>query len=331
MSVSKMMARIVNLNRMDKSELTTNLARETYGISDPLTQFSIILSALLHDANHVGIPNNALAQEDPALAAAYDGKSVAEQNSVDKAWTALMRPEFHALRQCIYCNETELRRFRSIVVNSIMATDIFDAELGSLRKARWNKVFKHKKKDTIDEGMCEDDDDEVAMEETMTLEDVNRKATLVIEHLIQASDVAHTMQHWQVYLEWNSRLFEELYISYRLGRTDKDPSGGWFKGEIWFFDNYVIPLAQKLKECGVFGVSSDEYLNYAVKNRREWELQGEQVVADLVAKVSSSFDLEQATLAQQERSNARGNASFSNIGMPIEPQEISDYDHEIDV
>lgn len=39
-------------------------------------------------------------------------------------------------------------------------------------------------------------------------------------------------------------------------------------GELGFFDNYVIPLAKKLKECGVFGVSSDEYLNYALENRR---------------------------------------------------------------
>lgn len=28
-------------------------------------------------------------------------------------------------------------------------------------------------------------------------ESVNRKATIVIEHLVQASDVSHTMQHWQ--------------------------------------------------------------------------------------------------------------------------------------
>ena len=40
----------------------------------------------------------------------------------------------------------------------------------------------------------------------------------------------------------------------------------------------VIPLAGKLKECGVFGVSSDEYLQYAVANRREWESKGEEVV-----------------------------------------------------
>lgn len=30
-----------------------------------------------------------------------------------------------------------------------------------------------------------------------------------------------------------------------------------------FFDFYIIPLAKKLKDCGVFEVSSDEYLNSA--------------------------------------------------------------------
>jgi hypothetical protein len=43
-------------------------------------------------------------------------------------------------------------------------------------------------------------------------------------------------------------------------------------------------LAKKLKECGVFGVSSDEYLNYAESNRREWEIQGKEVVAQMSAK-----------------------------------------------
>lgn len=38
-----------------------------------------------------------------------------------------------------------------------------------------------------------------------------------------------------------------------------------------FFDNYVIPLAKKLKDCNIFGVSSDECLNNACRNRAEWE------------------------------------------------------------
>ena len=29
------------------------------------------------------------------------------------------------------------------------------------------------------------------------------RATIVIEHIIQASDVSHTMQHWHVYQKWN--------------------------------------------------------------------------------------------------------------------------------
>ncbi len=83
----------------------------------------------------------------------------------------------------------------------------------------------------------------------------NRKATIVIEHLIQASDVAHTMQHWHVYSKWNQRLFNEMYLSFKQGRSDQNPAENWYKGEIGSLDFYVIPLAMKLKTCGVFGVS----------------------------------------------------------------------------
>ena len=61
-----------------------------------------------------------------------------------------------------------------------------------------------------------------------------------------------------------------MTLAYEEGRgPTKPPSEGWYAGELWFFDNYVIPLAKKLEECGVFGVSSDECLNYALENRKE--------------------------------------------------------------
>ena len=65
-----------------------------------------------------------------------------------------------------------------------------DKELQAARKERWNKAFS--------EENVGDEDEQVA---------TNRKATIVIEHLIQASDISHTMQHWQVYVKWNERLF----------------------------------------------------------------------------------------------------------------------------
>jgi hypothetical protein len=38
-------------------------------------------------------------------------------------------------------------------------------------------------------------------------ENVNRKATIGLETLIQASDIPHTMQPLQVYTKWNEQLF----------------------------------------------------------------------------------------------------------------------------
>ena len=62
-----------------------------------------------------------------------------------------------------------------------------------------------------------------------------------------------------------------------------------------FFDFYIIPLANKLFKCGVFGVSSDELLSYAQVNRQEWEQKGQALVqeylknyADQHEKVSQS-------------------------------------------
>ena len=44
-------------------------------------------------------------------------------------------------------------------------------------------------------------------------------------------------------------------------------------------------MAKKLKECGVFGVSSDEYLTYALENRKEWEVKGRIAVREMIENV----------------------------------------------
>eukprot|EP00980_Cylindrotheca_fusiformis_P014634 scaffold3974_cov140-Cylindrotheca_fusiformis.AAC.6 len=239
-----------------------------FGITtDPLAQFAVGFSAVIHDVDHPGVPNAQLVKEKTRNAKIYR-KSVAEQNSVELAWDMLMSEEYSALRACIYQTESELRRFRQLVVNTVMATDIVDKELQTLRKNRWDAAFS-----SAAPRSAENDDD--------------RKATIVIEHLIQASDVSHTMQHWHIYKEWNERFFMECYGAYKAGRADSDPSVSWYEGEIGFFDFYVIPLAKKLDVCGVFGVSSDEYLNYAEANRDEWVREGKALVKEYVTKYNS--------------------------------------------
>jgi 3'5'-cyclic nucleotide phosphodiesterase len=75
-----------------------------------------------------------------------------------------------------------------LLVNVVLATDIVDQELKQLRNNRWDKAFK-----------CGDSGKPTAL---ISREEVNRKATIVLEHIIQASDISHTMQHWHVYRKW---------------------------------------------------------------------------------------------------------------------------------
>ena len=218
--------------------------------------------------DHTGAPNTQMVKENSPVVSLYGVRSVAEQNSVDLAWNLLMAPEFANLRRQIYVTKTEYKRFRQLVVNTVLATDIMDKQLKELRNNRWDKAF-HKKGSASNQGSFADDR--------------NRKAPILIEHLIQASDVAHTMQHWHVYRKWNEKFFRECYKAYVEGRSETDPSANWYEGEKGFFDFYVIPLAKKLKDCGVFGVASEEYLQYAQQNRKEWEDRGREVLAEMTA------------------------------------------------
>lgn len=276
MSVAKLLSRIVAPDM--ELEGHEQLHDHTYGItSDPLTQFACVFSALIHDADHPGVPNSQLVKEETDLAKIYEGKSIAEQNSINLAWNILLQDKYTELRKAICKSQQEASRFRQLVVNAVCATDIIDKDLKAARNKRWEKAF------SMHSSLHDDD-----------LDQTNRKATIVIEHIIQASDVAHTMQHWHIYIKWNERLYAEMYKAYTEGRAAKDPTDTWYNGEIGFFDYYIIPLAQKLSECGVFGVSSDEYLNYAIMNRNEWEKKGRDVVAGYVAKYRLDMTLDKS-------------------------------------
>jgi hypothetical protein len=127
-------------------------------------------------------------------------------------------------------DDDELKRFRQLVVNSVIATDIMDKDLKELRNSRWDRAFQ---------------ESAAAVPESIR-DTVKRKAIIVIEHLIQASDVSHTMQHWHIYRKWNTRLFSELHKAYSKGRAQVNPADNWYKNEMGFFDFYIIPLAKTL-------------------------------------------------------------------------------------
>ena len=79
----------------------------------------------------------------------------------------LIEDRFESLRRSIFARAEEKQRFRQLVVNAVIATDIADAELQLLRKDRWNKAF--------------DDSDN---DDQFSDDAVSRKATVVFEYII---------------------------------------------------------------------------------------------------------------------------------------------------
>jgi 3'5'-cyclic nucleotide phosphodiesterase len=156
--------------------LAEHIHTQSYGIaSDPLTQFSVVLAGLVHAVDHRGVNNEILAKENPDLAAKYNNKSITEQLSLEKAWKKLMEPDFENLRRSLYADLEEKKRFRSILVNAVMATDQADEQGQARRAARWEKSF--------GPGAAVDSN-------------LNQKATCVIECLMQSADEFHAMLHW---------------------------------------------------------------------------------------------------------------------------------------
>jgi hypothetical protein len=206
----------------------------------------------------------------------FKGRSVAEQNSVNEGWQLLMDERYERLRAHIYLTNVERKRFRQVLTNAVMATDIADRDVNKFRSRKWDKAFKNI--------------DELGTSDTMTHDEINRKATVVIENLIQVADVSHTMQHWHVYRKWNTRLFQEMMLAFRNGRSSFDPSSNWYQGEIGFFDHYVIPLAKKMKEAGVFGSAGAPYLAFATSNKEMWEASGAQAIEELIEETKAMFD-----------------------------------------
>ena len=182
--ISRIVSPLESLSKQYGSERRLNASKlydHTFGLtSDPLTLFACAFSALIQSVDHPGVPNIVLVDEKGELAVKYENQSIAEQNSIDVAWNLLMADKYTDLRATIFSTPSEQDHFRQIVIHSVMATDMLDPKLKEMRHQQWKQTFGNSN---------------ISSRRTMSRDIDNRKATIVIEHLMQTSSIAHTMQH----------------------------------------------------------------------------------------------------------------------------------------
>ena len=99
-----------------------------------------------------------------------------------------------------------------------------------------------------------------------------------------------------------------------------------------FFDNWVIPLAQNLRECGVLDIVSDELVKQARSNRRRWQLEGRKISENMCCGIKSNIRmLERAPSSFCYRSlsatttsqNSGSSASYLASQMVTEAESLS--------
>ena len=178
-----------------------------------------------------------------------------------------MQPAFKDLRACLFGNQEDVDFFRTLLVKTILATDLWDKEMSETRRRRWESVMSDSAKQSFGN-------------QTSEVKIASERAVVVVEHLIQVSDVSHTVQHFNVFSKWNKLLFKEMFLGHKTGRAANDPSTNWYQSEIKFFEYHVVPLAQRLCKCNVFRASADIALTNALTNKRKWEQKGESVVQE---------------------------------------------------
>jgi hypothetical protein len=122
-------------------------------------------------------------KESRKIATFYQGKSVAEQNTVNLTWDLFARRQLQSPANRHFSTDMENAQFQYLVVNSVMSTDMMNPDKPFVTHAgqrpsqpSWQTQLYRK----TCKGMT------------------SRNATIVIYHLIQVSDVAYAMQHWHI-------------------------------------------------------------------------------------------------------------------------------------
>lgn len=286
---------------LDEFKRSTN----TFGIStDPLAQFGLVFSALVHDVEHKGLPNAQLVKEEDKLAAIYQNKSVAEQHSTAIAFSILAEPCFEELRGAIYTNSRECQRFRELVVDLLFCTDISGSDRILIGKEKWDTAFSKDSTSHMESThhRRQSEPTRKIYKGAYALQMVgssvynsssnfvkpsikNMRASVSLEQIMQLADVAHLSQDWSVFVKWNKNLYDELWAA-NVANRGFDPSTNWYEGQISFFDNYVIPLCTRINECGLFGVEGASFLHNAMKNKERWRIEGEKLSRYMTNNVS---------------------------------------------
>lgn len=117
------------------------------------------------------------------------------------------------------------------------------------------------------------------------------KATVVMETIMLSADVAHNLQGWDHMVKFSNRLYMELRAAY-VKKRGTDPETRWFENQIGFLESYLLPLAHRLDDTGVFGErKGEQFAANVIANRDKWLTEGLEVAQQIVQEGAEKFPM----------------------------------------
>mmetsp|Transcript_1825 Transcript_1825/g.4566 ORF Transcript_1825/g.4566 Transcript_1825/m.4566 type:complete len:1245 (+) Transcript_1825:180-3914(+) len=288
----------MNMNKLVSMSLDNN----------PLNGFSLVFSALVHDAGHTGMSNKILSDTHHPLSEKYDeGVPLAERESIAIALGILFRPEYEELRVGIFPDVFDKIQFAKTLFQSILVTDIATPGRVQLGVKRFEVAQDAQGAydcslcplahylDSVLEGVGLEKSDKEDHPKEFIVTHCGLGRCVRNEHLMLCSDVGHLMQGWNNFIKWNYRLYKELHTCFKKGLCS-DPRTRWFQDQIGFLDHYIIPLA---KRSSVY-FDEDfgrELAENAAANRELWVKHGVRATQIMVGSATENeIEIESLTL-----------------------------------
>jgi len=144
LNANKLLSFILQEDVDDRLGLGPCNKKISYGIqSSALMHFSFIFSALIHDVQHLGVTNRTLMDEEHPLAILYNDQNMLEQQSLTISFKEFLKEDYVNLRNILFAPDYDCKysKFRRLVVDLVLCTDIASPERMQLTKSKFKEAF----------------------------------------------------------------------------------------------------------------------------------------------------------------------------------------------
>lgn len=214
----------------------------------PLVRMACLVAAAVHDYEHLGLSNDFLVQTFHERALRYNDQHVNEQHHAAAAFAVLLRPECNFLSAL---PARDFRRFRSLVVDLVVATDARDHNniLNSFIHLLDASVTEESHTSTHSAGSPS-----LAHNSLCFRPAASSEAVMLLQVAMKCADLGHLALDWKMHLAWVRNLEEEFFAQGDREKShglpvsflmDRDKTGA-SKTQVGFFDFVVLPLFRAL-------------------------------------------------------------------------------------